>query len=478
MSAISDRNVVIVGAGPSGLAAAAELVRFGTPCTILDDQKRPGGQYFRQLSPEIQSTEENPRLLDVCGHRLVEFRCETTVWDFPAPRTLAWVSSTGNGRLNTRTLILATGAYDRPAPFEGWTLPGVISAGGLVNLYKSQRVVAGSRVVVAGNGPLLLTAAQCLLQAGAEVLALVEAAPFATQIIPQLPGLMTQPGLLRKGMGYRYGLWYRSVPVLEQQVVTRARGDHWIEKIEVRPLDDNGKICRERCVEFDVDALVTGYGLMPSLELTRLAGCRHSFHSPGDTWVPERSTDLETSVPGVYVVGDGAGVAGYQNAMVEGRIAALAILNREEPSSRVSTALKVAIRQRRRRQRFSQALSSCYHTPLDYSALVTSDTVICRCENVLLSKIRPMLTDKESVPSLARIKSETRAGMGRCGGRNCIPSLVRLLSSTTGQSSETIALPRTRPPARPIRIGDLFREELPDPDLPADPHSPRGVKVR
>ncbi|MEO2177931.1 MAG: NAD(P)/FAD-dependent oxidoreductase, partial [bacterium] len=428
--------------------------------------------------PEIQSTQENPRLLDVCGHRLVEFRCETTVWDFPAPRTLAWVSGTGNGRLNTRTLILATGAYDRPAPFEGWTLPGVISAGGMVNLYKSQRVVAGSRVVVAGNGPLLLTAAQCLFQAGAEVLALVEAAPFATQVIPQFPGLMTQPGLLGKGMSYRYGLWYRSVPVLEQQVVTRARGDHWIENIEVRPLDDKGKICRERCVEFDVDALVTGYGLMPSLELTRLAGCRHSFHSPGDTWVPERSTDLETSVPGVYVVGDGAGVAGYKNAMVEGRIAALAILNREEPSSRVSTALKVAIRRRCRRQRFSQALSNCYRTPLDYSALVTPDTVICRCENVLLSEIRPMLTDKGSVPSLARVKSETRAGMGRCGGRNCIPSLVRLLSSTTGQSSETIALPRTRPPARPIRIGDLFSEALPDPDLPADPHSPRGVKDR
>ena len=467
-----------MGAGPAGLAAAAEFVRFGTPCTILDDQKRPGGQYFRQLSPEIQSTEQNPRLLDVCIHRLVEFRCETTVWDFPAPRTLAWVSGTGNGRLNTRTLILATGAYDRPAPFEGWTLPGVISAGGMVNLYKSQRVAAGSRVVVAGNGPLLLTAAQCLFQAGAEVLALVEAAPFATQVIPQFPGLMTQPGLLGKGMSYRYGLWHRSVPVLEQQVVTRARGDHWIENIEVRPLDDKGKICRERCVEFDVDALVTGYGLMPSLELTRLAGCRHSFHSLGDTWVPERSTDLETSVPGVYAVGDGAGVAGYQNAMVEGRIAALAILNREEPSSRVSTALKVAIRQRCRRQRFSQALSNCYRTPLDYSALVTPDTVICRCENVLLSEIRPMLTDKGSVPSLARVKSETRAGMGRCGGRNCIPSLVRLLSSTTGQSSETIALPRTRPPARPIRIGDLFSEALPDPDLPADPHSPRGVKDR
>ena len=183
MSAISERNVVIVGAGPSGLAAAAELVRFGIPCTILDDQKRPGGQYFKQLSPEIQSTQESSPLLDICSHRLVELRCETTVWDFPAPRTLAWVSGTGNGRLKTRSLILATGAYDRPAPFEGWTLPGVVSAGGLVNLYKSQRVITGSRVVVAGNGPLLLTAAQCLLQAGAEVLALIEAAPFATQVL-------------------------------------------------------------------------------------------------------------------------------------------------------------------------------------------------------------------------------------------------------------------------------------------------------
>ncbi len=478
MSSISDRNVVIVGAGPSGLAAAEELVRFGIPCTILDDQKQPGGQYLRQLSPEIQSTDTNPPLLDICSHRLVEFRCETTVWDFPAPRTLAWVSGTGNGRLNTRALILATGAYDRPTPFEGWTLPGVVSAGGLVNLYKSQRVVAGSRVVVAGNGPLLLTAAQCMLQAGAEVLALVEAAPFSTQVIRHFPALLTQPGLLRKGMGYRFGLWYRSVPVLEQQVVTAARGDHWIEQIEVHALDNKGKICPERCVEFDVDALVTGYGLMPSLELTRLAGCRHSFHSTDAAWVAERSTDLETSVPGVYVVGDGASVAGYQNAMVEGRIAALAILTKEEPSPRVSAALKAAIRQRNRRQRFSQALANCYRTPLDYSALVTPDTVICRCENVLLSEITPMLTDAAPVPSLARVKSETRAGMGRCGGRNCMPFLFRLLSSATGQPNETIPLPRARPPARPIRIGDLFSEELPDPDLPDDPHAPRGVKVR
>ncbi len=478
MSAISERNVVIVGAGPSGLAAAAELVRFGIPCTILDDQKQPGGQYFKQLSPEIQSTQESSPLLDICSHRLVELRCETTVWDFPAPRTLAWVSGTGNGRLKTRSLILATGAYDRPAPFEGWTLPGVVSAGGLVNLYKSQRVITGSRVVVAGNGPLLLTAAQCLLQAGAEVLALIEAAPFATQVIRHFPGLLVQPGLLGKGMGYRFGLWCRSVPVLEQQVVTGARGDQWIEKIEVNALDDKGKICREKRVEFDVDALVTGYGLMPSLELTRLAGCRHSFHSPDGVWVPERSTELESSVSNVYVVGDGASVAGYQNAMVEGRIAALAILNKEQPSSRVSTTLKTILRQRRRQQRFSQALSGCYRTPLDYSALVTPDTVICRCENVLLSEITPMLTDSASVPSLARVKSETRAGMGRCGGRNCMPFLAGLLSSATGQPSEAIALPRARPPARPVRIGDLFSEKLPDPDLPVDPHAPRAVKAR
>ena len=155
--------------------------------------------------------------------------------------------------------------------------------------------------------------------------------------------------------------------------------------------------------------------------------------------------------------------------------AALAILNKQEPSRRVNTALRAAIRRRTRRQRFSQAISNCYRTALDHSALVTPDTVICRCENVLLSRIRPILTEAASAPSLARLKSETRAGMGRCGGRNCIPTLVRLLSASTGCQCETITLPRARPPARPIRIRDLFSEQLPDPDLPADPHTPRAV---
>ena len=475
MSVIPERNVVIVGAGPSGLAAASELVRFGMPCTLVDDQKRPGGQYFRQLSPEIQSTGAKTNLLDICDHGSVEFQCETTVWDFPAPQTLAYASRAGNGRLNARALILAAGAYDRPIPFKGWTLPGVISAGGLVNLYKSQRVVPGSRVVVAGNGPLLLPVGQCLLEAGVEVLAVVEAASFSSRVIRNFPGLLTLPGLLAKGVGYKIGLWRRSVPVLEQHVVTCAWGDQWVEKIEICPLDDGGKICRKRRIEFDVDALITGFGLMPSLELTRLAGCSLSFNVSDDTWVPERSAELETSVPDIYAVGDGAGVAGYQNAVVEGQIAALAILNKQEPSRRVNTALRAAIRRRTRRQRFSQAISNCYRTALDHSALVTPDTVICRCENVLLSRIRPILTEAASAPSLARLKSETRAGMGRCGGRNCIPTLVRLLSASTGCQCETITLPRARPPARPIRIRDLFSEQLPDPDLPADPHTPRAV---
>ncbi len=479
MNLPSETPVAIVGAGPSGLSAASVLSHYGMPCVVLDDQLRPGGQYLKQPPGHIQTTEKEHSLLNVCGHETVTYLPETTVWHWPSPNTLAYAMASDNGRLKAESIILAAGAYDTPIPFPGWALPGVISAGGVLNLYKGQRVVPGSRVVVAGNGPLLMVVADTLIRSGVKVLGLVDSSAFRRHLVKQFSGLLGNVRLLGKGLGHGMRLMTNSVPVMQRHVVTRATGGSRVSTIKVNPLLDSDQVDWNNSSEIEVDALVTGFGLTPSVELLRLAGCTLEYRVAENYWAPQRTVHMETSIDAVYATGDGAEISGYINAALEGRIAALDILNKKESSVVLKKALERALIQRRKLQKFSTNLASCYRTGFNYTGLITPDTLICRCENVAYSDILCLLEVGSAKPSLARIKSETRCGMGRCGGRNCLPSLTRVLGqSSIGESAQNFPpeLPRARPPARLVSLGALLSEKLPEPDIPSDPHLPRAQK--
>lgn len=460
---IDDVDALIVGAGPAGLTAAATLVEHGVPVTVVDDNEQGGGQYFRQLPPGFRERpgsalhRDQPRAaaaLGVLSHPLVRYMPSTTLWTQSGEREFSYAGIEQTGRLRARQVILATGAHDRPQPFPGWTLPGVISAGGCLNLIKGQALVPGRRVVVVGNGPLLLVAAYSLLKAGVQVLAVAEAADTAA-MLRQTPSLLQVPSLLALGLKYRARLLAAGTRFLSGYAVVEALGDGCVQRVTLAPLGHDGQVLgRDRRV-YDVDALVSGYGLTPSSEFARMMGLAMCFDPLLGGWVPERGDDLATSMAGVYGAGDGCGIGGVELATAEGRHAALSVAARLGKD--VGAAFESSARRLARLNRFRRALSAGYRLPAPLH-LARPETTVCRCENV--SEARVAAAARTFDGDLWRIKSATRLSMGSCQGRNCLSSCAAIVARECGVALDTLPPPRMRSPARPIAIASLLGETL------------------
>lgn len=473
-------DLAIVGAGPAGLAAAAEAVAHGLTVAIIDDNPRAGGQYFRQPPTQFHRDghswfdKERPRaqaLLRILEHPAVTAIADAVVWDLPAPGTLAVAAGARSGRVHAGAVIIAAGAHDRPVPFPGWTLPGVISAGGAQNLLKGNRMVPGHRIVVAGNGPLLFVVAAGLVRAGAAVAAVVEAAPITARLWSALPDLIAAPGILRQAIDYRWTLLRAGVPVRTGMTVSAAHGADRIESVTIAPIDGAGRIARNSAEAIACDAAVVGFGLTPSIELPRLIGCELAYDRLRGGWLPVRSATYETTVPGVFVAGDGAAIGGVEIALLEGRLVGLEAavkLGRIRDADQRRAVLRRALAGF---ERFRHGIERLFAGPRHYLGLLADDTIVCRCEEVTFGDLKGR--QAEALTSMIQLKSTTRTGMGRCQGRNCMATLASLVAETTDQPIAALAYPRTRPPVRPIPIGDLLHEQIAPPELPADPHLPR-----
>lgn len=472
--AMTEVEVAIIGAGPAGLSAVEELLARGARVALVDDNPLPGGQYYRQVPPPIRRSaktaldagdERSARLYSVVAHERMIYLPDATVWSVSDSGTLAYTQGINSGRLRARFVVIAAGASDRSVPFPGWTLDSVFTAGGVLNLIKSQRVAPGKRVLVVGNGPLILAVAHDLLAAGVRVVAVAEAAP-AGGAFRQLARLAVAPTFLVRGLGYRLKLVRAGVPYFNGYAVVEAFDAGFVCRAAIAPIDEEGRIDRTKRRFFDVDTLVVGYGLVPSVELTRLYGCRHTFIPLRGGWVPVRTRALETTQPGVFAVGDGAGIGGAEIAILEGRIAALEISRRMGTlaPSEVSGPFERALSQLRRLDTFREGLARAFAPPAHYLGLLTPETIVCRCEEIPYETIRKSLEGGDVV--LAEVKSATRITMGRCQGRNCLRTLQDAARSRTGRTLEESDLPRARPPARPVRIEDLLHEPLPPPVSP------------
>lgn len=307
-------DVAVVGAGPAGLAAAAVAAKVGARVLLVDENAKPGGQLFKQIHKFFGSKEHHAgvRGIDI-GRRLLEENervgaeiwLNSTVWGI-FEKHLAITVPGGQETVTAEKIILATGARENPLRFPGWTLPGVMTAGAAQTMVNSHRVLPGRRVIMVGSGNVGLIVSYQLLQAGAEVVGLVEAAP-------KVGGYFVHAAKIARA----------GVPILISHTVKEAIGEDEVEAVTVVALDDEWCPIYGSERTFQVDLVCVAVGLAPQVELAWMCGCEMCYSPVLGGHVPVHDANMETSVPGVYVAGDAAGVEEASTAMEEGRIAGI-----------------------------------------------------------------------------------------------------------------------------------------------------------
>jgi NADPH-dependent 2,4-dienoyl-CoA reductase/sulfur reductase-like enzyme len=406
-------DVLIVGAGPAGLAAAAAAADAGASVALIDRGAGPGGQYWRHgaVAPAMELGRRVDRLRRPSVTVLFEHHVQTIVSDDAGFRLRCLRGAEPRladeaVELRAARLVLATGAYDRHVPFPGWDVPGVYAAGGVQALLKEHGVAVGRQVVVAGTGPFLMPVATALLAAGVQVPLIAEAnSPLGFALRPH--ALLAAPAKLGEAARYARTLARARVPYHPRHVVIRAVGTDRVEAVEVGRLDRHGDVSRVRTVA--CDALAVGWGFTPQLELHLQVGCGTRVDADGSLVV--RVDDAQaTSVRGVWAAGEATGVGGWELAATEGEIAGAAAAGAPVPET--------AERRRVRLRRFAAALQTTHPVPPALLRRLPDRVLVCRCEEVSAGDVRSAVTDLAATDART-VKLLTRSGMGWCQGRIC-----------------------------------------------------------
>ena len=408
-------EIVIVGAGPAGLAAACAAAESGKRVAVLDDTPWLGGQIWRgeQARPSISQARKWIERFRTTGVTLLD---RTSVVAVPRRGLLTAEHPEGPRAIRWQQLILATGARELFLPFPGWTLPGVMGPGGMQSLVKNGWPVAGQRVVVAGSGPLLLAVADGLSKHGARIVSINEQAPFA-QVAGFGLTLLAHPSKLWQGIQikwrllgipYRLGVW----PVA-------AEGDTQVRRVT---LTNGEKNWTENC-----DALACGFGLVPNVELALALGCRlQNGFVQVDKW-------QATTVDDVFCCGEPTGIGGADCALIEGLVAGYAATGQRSRAADL-------FYKRAHWHHFRERLAKAFALRTEVRQLASDDTILCRCEDVTLARVRRFGGRRDA-------KLQSRCGMGPCQGRICGAAAKVVL----GWEMESV-----RPPILPARVESLL----------------------
>lgn len=441
------KPIVIVGAGPAGISAARTLLDHGVKPCLVDESLRGGGQIYRRQPANFQRSAKQlygfeaskaaavHRTMDELAP-LIDYRPETLVWNAEDGR----LDMLNNGRAESveySRIIVATGATDRILPVPGWTLPGVYSLGAAQIALKYQGCAIGERVAFCGSGPLLYLVAYQYAKAGAKVVAVLDSAPFNAQC-RALPALLGQPATLAKGVYYRAWLTAHGIPVHQGATLQQIDGEQRVRGIR---WDKQMLAC---------DAVAFAHALRSETQLADLLGCEFAWSDLNRAWLPQRDSAGRSSVTGVYLAGDGAGIMGADAAQMAGERAALAAL--EDRGTAIDHRRCAVLEQQLAGiQRFRHGLETAFPFPEQWAAQAPDELILCRCEEVSAGDVRAVVD--EGHWEINRVKAHCRVGMGRCQGRMCGSAAAEIVAERSGRTIENVGRLRGQAPIKPLPFG-------------------------
>lgn len=446
----SSYELVVIGGGPAGLAAAALAARAGVSTVLFDENPGVGGQIYRAITSTPVADRavlgedywDGAALVDeakVSGALIVN---GATVWSLDRQR-LVGVSIGGKARvIEAGRVIIATGSQERPFPIPGWTLPGVMTAGAAQTALKAQGLVLGERTIIAGSGPLLWLLAAQTLRAGGKIDAILDTTPRRNwlQAAVHLPDFALSP-YFAKGLALLREVRAK-VPVHRVDAIEAVGTDR------VREVVFSGPGGARR---LPVDLLLLHQGVVPNVNLANAAGLAHAWNERQLCFVPVLDADFGGSVPGIAVAGDGAGIAGGTAAAERGRIAAIAAVRALKPDADVPDTQ--AIRQRLQREEMGRAFLDWLNRPADAFRMPQGETIACRCEEVTAEQVRE--TARMGCEGPNQMKAFLRCGMGPCQGRLCGLTVTELIAAERKTTPDEVGYYRLRPPVKPITLAEL-----------------------
>jgi len=459
-------DVIVIGAGPAGARAALRAQACGLGVLLVDENHDAGGQVWRPIphsfarppgrAPSAQARDGDALRAEL---RRAGVRClfGHQLWNVGTGLRADLVGPDGCVSWQPRALIVATGTTERVVPFPGWTLPGVIGLAAATILLKSQNMLPGHRTLVAGAGPLLLAVASGIVKAGGEVAAVLDLASPG-EWLRTLPSLAGRPDLLWQGLQWQARLRTAGVPVLYRHGIRSVEAVGSGFEIHSQRVDARGRaIADASAPTFAADAVTVGHGLVPGTDVTRLLRARHRYAAALGGWVADADADGRTSVAGLYVAGDGAGIAGAAAAGAHGEQVALACaldLGRLDAAAHARERDRLQSRWRRS-ARFGHAMAGLMALRDGAVAGIAPDTVVCRCEDVTRAEIDAAARD--GARDLNQLKAWTRCGMGPCQGRSCGDVAGALLALQVG-SREAVGCFTGRAPLRPVSLAAVAGE--------------------
>ena len=448
--------LAIVGAGPAGLAAADVAGRAGVDVALIDEQPAVGGQIYRGIADAGSKVAKilgadyahGRRLLGALNHPTVRHWDRTTVWEVTRDRRL-FLSRHGKATmLSADHIILATGATERPMPFPGWTLPGVMTAGAAQILLKTAGVVPAGAVVLAGAGPLLLLVANQLLRAGVDLAAIVETAPRSARwrALRHLPAALAAPTYLAKGLSMLQAIRARRVPFHSAARALQAVGQDQVTALRFStPTGVKEVAC---------DTLLIHAGVVPNVQITRSLDLPHDWDALQRCWRPRVADTGATDLSGIAVAGDGGGIGGARAAEHQGRIAGYQVAFELGAMVGGDAAAEIEAEQRRCRRHLAiRPFLDTLYGPGPELLCPPDDAIVCRCETVMAAEIRGFARLGCLGPN--QTKAFSRCGMGPCQGRMCGLTVSELIAETHGMAVEEVGYYGLRPPIKPVTLGEV-----------------------